>query len=442
MAAVTDWNFHIARGLDLEIPGVPVLPDGPLARLDVESVARTGIDDVGLKPDLAVEVGDKVRAGDVLWRKRACPDMHFTAPASGVVTAINRGHKRKLVSVQIARENSAARTFQPPNVRDPDTVRPWLLETGLWTAIKTRPFGRIPDPRAEPLAVFVTAMDADPSSPDPAFVIDAYEEFFMAGLRVLTGALAHDKVIVCARPNLKTGPMPGNVRRADFSGAHAAALPGTHIHALCPVGWHGGGVGMDGHVWQVGYQDVIAMGHAALSGTLWQERVVALAGPLMETPRVVLAPCGARVSELVKGTLRPGPVRLIAGSAISGRAAYGAQDFLGPAHHLVTALKENAQAREGGTAMGGHPGAILPVPEVERAWPFDIPATPLMRALAVGDGETVRALGGLALVEEDVAALSFACPSKTEYGVLLRKVLDDVFKAEGFAAGEGDHEGP
>ena len=64
----------------------------------------------------------------------------------------------------------------------------------------------------------------------------------------------------------------------------------------------------------------------------------------------------------------------------------------------------------------------------ERVMPMDLMATFLLRALIVGDAEQAVALGALELDEEDLALCTFVCPGKTEYGPLLRRLLDRVEK--------------
>jgi len=356
--------------------------------------------------------------------------MGFRAPVSGVVADVHRGAARQLISVVIKRDGAAAKTFSGPG-DDPAETRAWLLETGLWTALRARPYGTVPHPKGNPVALFVTATETSPLAPSPADVAALYEDAFGEGLRTLS-QLVSVPVVLCTSPGADFLGVPDRIRRADFSGSHAAALAGTHIDRIAPVGWRsaGPGNGLDGEAWRVGYQDVIAIGHARLTGQLWGERVVALAGPRVAHPRLLRVGVGARVSDVAAGELSAGPVRLIAGNALSGRAAFGPQDYLAAHHTQVTALAENLPADQGGTALGGRPGAVLPTPDLDRAWPFDIPVVALLRALSVGDGETFKALGGLALIEEDVAALTFACPSKSEYGVLLRRLLDRLRKEE------------
>jgi Na+-transporting NADH:ubiquinone oxidoreductase subunit A len=49
-----------------------------------------------------------------------------------------------------------------------------------------------------------------------------------------------------------------------------------------------------------------------------------------------------------------------------------------------------------------------------------------MRALQIGDAERARELGALELLEDDLAPLSRACVSRSDYGILLRRVLDQL----------------
>ncbi len=57
--------IKIKRGLDIPIQGAPrqVIEDAPASR----AVALVGFDYVGMKPTMAVSVGDRVRLGELLF---------------------------------------------------------------------------------------------------------------------------------------------------------------------------------------------------------------------------------------------------------------------------------------------------------------------------------------------------------------------------------------
>jgi Na+-transporting NADH:ubiquinone oxidoreductase subunit A len=295
------------------------------------------------------------------------------------------------------------------------------LKFGLWPAFRTRPFGRIPDPGAVPDSIFVTAMDTNPLSADAAVVLESNAEPFRSGLDGLT-MLTNGPVFVCQSP----GPALADeskerIRCVRFDGPHPAGLPGTHIHRLAPVG--GGRV-----VWHIGYQDVIAIGYLLATGRLWTERVVALAGPGVRDPRLVRTRIGASLDDLTEGELGDGNFRIVSGSALSGRVA----GFLGRYHtqvSVLTAVGETARLPILSRLLGnGHnpPAPLIPLAAFERAMALDIYPVPLLRALSVGDAETAERLGCLELIEEDLALLSYVCASKTDYGALLRALLDDL----------------
>ena len=69
---------------------------------------------------------------------------------------------------------------------------------------------------------------------------------------------------------------------------------------------------------------------------------------------------------------------------------------------------------------------MVPIGMYERVMPMDIMPTFLLRALLVNDIEGAQQLGCLELDEEDLALCTFVCPSKAEYGPLLRGVLTSI----------------
>ena len=233
-----------------------------------------GADYPGLKPALKVDIGDRVALGQTLFEDKQSPGVRFAAPAGGTVSAIHRGARRSLVSVVISVDASiapiefaaAARARARP---DAESVRELLLEAGLWPALRTRPFARVPSPTDRPAAIFVTATDTRPHAIAPAGVIAARAEDFDCGLQLLA-ALGH-KLFVCVAEGHRVAAPPG-ADVVEFAGPHPSGNAGWHIHRLLPVSLHRS-------VWTIGYQDVIALGRLAATGVLDVERVVALGGP-------------------------------------------------------------------------------------------------------------------------------------------------------------------
>jgi Na+-transporting NADH:ubiquinone oxidoreductase subunit A len=439
-----------SRGLDLPLAGAP---SGTVeaARM-VSSVAVLGPDFPGLKPALKVEVGDRVALGQVLFEDKQHPGVRYTAPAGGTVTAIHRGERRALISLVLAVDDAAAQvpfaSFKGPGqARDAESVRALLLETGLWTALRTRPFGRVASPQARPAALFVTATDTRPHAVPPAAVIAERAAQFHAGLEALVTQAP--KVYACVAEGQHIDAPPG-VEVVEFAGPHPSGNAGWHVHQLLPVGLHRS-------VWTIGYQDVIAIGCLVTTGRLDVERVVALGGPGVRKPRLLRTRLGASLDELLEGELLPGHQRVISGSVLDGRARTSEADaFLGR-HHLQIAVLPEGGEREmfgyiapgtekfsvTGTVLGafrrahrfafstttnGSPRAMVPIGSYERVMPFDMLPTFLLRALIIRDDQRAAELGALELDEDDIALCTYVCPGKTEYGPLLRAALDRIEK--------------
>ncbi|NIC35675.1 Na(+)-translocating NADH-quinone reductase subunit A [Halomonas desiderata] len=446
--------IEVKKGLDLPIMGTPE-PRIEDARA-VRHVAILGTDYVGMKPTMEVREGDKVKLGQLLFTDKKNEGVRFTAPAAGEVIAINRGEKRKLLSVVIKIDESEEAVEFTAHGRnaleglDRQVVVDQLVESGLWTALRTRPFSRTPAIDGVPVDIFVTAIDTHPLSPNPADIINEQPEAFEDGLKVLA-RLTNGKVYLCTAPN---APIPGGdvkgVQVETFAGPHPAGLVGTHIHYLSPVALHK-------KVWHIGYQDVIAFGKLFAEGRIETSRVVAVGGPRAEKPRLLRTRIGASTEELLAGEiLQPESTRVISGSVFSGFTAEGGLRYLGRFHNQVTLLEEgNKRAFMGwlspgvnrhsvlgiylskfkglsnyapNTSTNGSERAMVPVGVYEEVMPLDILPTQLLRSLIVGDIEVAMQLGCLELDEEDLALCTYVCPGKYEYGPILRDNLTMIEK--------------
>ena len=436
------------KGLDVPIDGIPVpkIGDGP----KVSKVAIVGPDFVGMKPTMAVKVGDRVKKGQLLFTDKKSDGIRFTAPGAGEVMSIDRGEQRVFQTLVIKLDSSedeeSFSTYDPASVSRDDLVAV-LNESGLWSAIRTRPFSRTPNIGSKPpAAIFVNAMDTNPLAPFPGMIIGEHESAFRDGLRALT-KLSSGPLYLCVDPHtrINTSDMT-NVVQAQFEGPHPAGLVGTHIHFLCPVG-------AERSVWHCGYQDVIAIGKLLTTGKLWTERTISLGGPSISSPRYLKTRLGACLSELTAKEI-PGNAdgtRIVSGSVLNGRTRCQVFDYLGRYHIQVCALGEGTKREFLGwqgpgftkfsvkntfaakaipslrfsftTSTEGSPRALVPVGSYESVMPLDIEPTFLLRALLAKDSEHATALGALELDEEDLGLCTFVCPGKSDYGPLLRQLL-------------------
>lgn len=456
--AKIDMAVHtIRKGLDLPLAGAPEQRIEVAAR--PRQVALLGADSPGLRPALAVQPGDRVLRGQLLYGDRRSPGVRYTSPVAGTVQALHRGDRRAFVSMVIDVDATDGADSQvrfdalpAPGLAPADSaaVRALMLEGGLWPAFRTRPYSNVPGADASPAAIFVTAIDTAPHAPDPQVVLAGREADFAGGMAALE-LLAPGPVFLCRAVGSNIAAGPGSRAQVhEFAGPHPAGTAGLHIHLLHPV---------DGtrSVWHIGYQDVAALGHLIATGRLDVERVVSLAGPAVRRPRLLRVHLGAALADLTAGELAAGDLRLLSGSVLDGRVAAGEQQgFLGRHHRQIAALHEGHERELFGwitpqkdkfslwgvvlghfagrrglpltTSTNGGERAMVPIGGYERVMPLDLMPTFLLRALVIGDLQRAEQLGCLELDEEDLALCTFVCPGKTEYGPLLRRVLDQIEK--------------
>ena len=459
----------IEKGLDLPIPGKPIQVlrgTAPCTR-----VAVMADDFPGMKPRMHVEEGDTVKRGQLLFEDRKTEGVLFTAPGAGRVIGIHRGDKRALQSVVIDLSDGERRgepgadefasfssyTGGPLVSLAREAIRDLLVESGLWVALRTRPYSKVPAPDSKAEALFVTAMDTAPHAPDPEVVLEGQMDDFAEGLRLLS-KLVDGPTFLCVGEHSEIGDhAPEGIRVERFAGPHPSGTVGVHIHTLRPVN-------RKRVVWSIGYQDVVAVARLFQTGRLDVSRIVSIAGPVAEDPRLERSRVGARVSELVGSEISRAQarrkdleVRAISGSVLDGKRTHGEVfDFMGRYDRQVSLIEEDREhvfmgwltpGRDEHSVSGiflsklfkpdrfrfttsthGSPRAMVPIGLYEKVMPMDIMPTFLLRALIVGDIERAEQLGVLELDEEDLALCTYVCPGKTDYGPILRKNLETIEK--------------
>ena len=313
----------IKKGLDVPVVGAPqqVIHDGNA----IKTVATLGEEFVGMRPTMFVKVEDRVKKGQVLFEDKKNSGVKFTAQTAGVVKEINRGEKRVLQSVVIEVDGDEQETFTSYSADKLSTVAREdvvsnLVNSGLWTALRTRPFSKVPAIDSTPIAIFVSAMDTNPLAADPEVIINEQSEAFKNGLTVLS-RLTEGEVFVSKAPGANI-PVTDTASVNEFAGKHPAGLVGTHMHFLKPVS-------ADKFAWHLGYQDVIAYGKLFTTGELDSTRVIALAGPAAKNARLVRTILGANTADLTADEASDGELRIVSGSVLLGSNAQGVHSYLG-----------------------------------------------------------------------------------------------------------------
>lgn len=443
--------YKIKKGLDLPITGQPeqVIQSSP----QIKTAAILGPDYHGMKPTMKVKVGDQVKIGSPLFIDKKNEGVVHTSPVCGKVTHINRGFKRALESVVIAVSGSdyvQLDKLTPSSLENlGDTkAESFLVESGLWTRVRTRPYSRTPQIGSRPSSIFVNLMDSNPLAPETSVIMKGREEDFKNGLKLLSNLTKN--IYCCSRPDQSSlVPNVAHVKSKTFEGPHPSGLAGTHIHFVDPVG-------KKKTVWTIHYQDVIAIGKTAISGRLANTRVISLAGPQVKKPCLMEVTTGASLEEVTSGRLLEGKNRVISGSVLSGHTASGGLAYLGMFHQQVSVLKEGLEREFLGwqkpgfnkfsvknifasklspgkkfsftTSTEGSVRAMVPIGSYEKVMPLDVEPTFLLRSLMTGDTEQSQELGALELDEEDLGLCTYVCPTKEEYGPLLRDNLTRIEK--------------
>lgn len=434
--------IKISKGLDLPISGKPstIITDKPKN----SSVAVLGNDFVGMKPTMLVKVGDQVKAGDKLFEDKKNTGVFYTSPAGGEVKSINRGEKRKFLSIEIdISNNEEFKTFNKAN--DTNEIKELLILSGLWNAFRTRPFNRTPAIDDTPNALFINCCDTNPLSVDPFEIINNDKDHFDEGLDLISRLFDCD-VHLCYQ-NINFDISNNNINYHCFKGPHPAGLSSTHISKIHPVN-------SSKTVWTINFQDVISLGYLNVNNKIRSHKLVSIGGPGVYEPSLLEVRIGGNIDEITAGKVKPDS-RIVSGSIIYGHTSEGVMNYIGYYDSQISILPDEVneifmnwlmpgfdlhsklnvfissfiKPKEYifNTSIGGGDRAIVPIGSYEEVVPMDILVTQLLKAMVVGDVEMAVDLGMLELVPEDLALCSYVCPSKYDYSSILMDNLNKLY---------------
>jgi Na+-transporting NADH:ubiquinone oxidoreductase subunit A len=481
-------TITIRKGLDIPISGAAELTLTDARSITTYAVKPT--DFVGLTPRLTVEESDTVCVGDALFVDKHDERIRFTSPVCGQVKAIVRGEKRKLLEVVVEADFKSAGSTgsdckSSPAPQKPQTaeeIKATMLQCGLWTKMRQRPFDTVANPDDQPKAIFVSAFSSAPLAPDYDFALQGKEELIKKGLEALT-LLTEGLVHVCFRPgqNLsnvleKGGHMgpPLRVVTHFIKGPHPAGNIGTQIAHIDPI--NKGEV-----VWTMNLQDVAVLGELVTTGVYNPERVIAVAGPNIKNPHYYRVRDGVCMKDITSTQMlncdfpkmesndTAAENRVISGDILSG-TQIASDGFLGAYDNLVSIIPEGNYYDFMGWMMPGFRkfsfsrtflsgfmpkstfkpmGMNLPRFEnlwkfdtnthgdvrplvftgnFERVFPFDIYPTQLIKACIIGDIDLMENLGIYEVEPEDFALCEFIDTSKTDIQAIIREALEKLRK--------------
>ncbi|MBQ5806900.1 MAG: Na(+)-translocating NADH-quinone reductase subunit A [Tidjanibacter sp.] len=444
--------IKLKKGLDIKLVGEAekVVVELPLG----ERYAVSPLGFEGVVPKLLVAEGDKVMAGSALFYDKAHPEVIFSSPVSGTVSAIRRGEKRKLLAIEVAAD--AEQTYKPFNVNlskaSREEVIAALQESGLWPMFVQRPYGIIANAADMPKAIFVSGFDSAPLAPDMNVALKDDLKALQAGFDALKK--------LCQSVNLgleagKQSILEGieGVEKHYFAGAHPAGNVGVQIHHINPI--NKGEV-----VWTVAIQNVAIIGRLFTEGKVNMTKTFAATGSQVVAPQYIKCLVGAQVSDvLLPARIKPqsngSKFRLVEGNVLTGKKV-AAGDSLGYYSSQITVIPEGGELELIGwlaprlhkfsvsrtyfswlmpkkrynlsTGVNGGPRPFVVTGLYEKYLPMDIYPMYLFKAILAGDIEKMENLGIYEIVEEDVALCEFVDPSKMELQALVRDGINLMIK--------------
>lgn len=438
--------IKLRKGLDINLKGK--------ASAEIMSVKEPGFyalcpdDFTGVTPKVVVKEQEYVLAGGPLFIDKNHPEVKFVSPVSGVVTSVERGARRKVLSITVeAAPEQDFQEFGKQNVStmNGEAVKEALLGSGMFAFIKQRPYDVVADPSVAPRAIFVSAFDTNPLAPDFEMALKGEELNFQTGLDALA-KMAKTYLSISVNQKSPALTQAKNVVVTAFDGPHPAGNVGVQINHIAPVN-------KGETVWTIDAQAVIFIGRLFNTGRVDLTRMVAITGSEVKKAAYCKLKVGALLTDVLAGNVNNGKeLRYISGNVLTGKQI-SANGFLGAFHSQVTVIPEGSDVHEmfgwimprfnefstsrsyfswlmgkkeytlDARVKGGERHMIMSN-EYDRVLPMDIMPEYLIKAIIAGDIDRMEQLGIYEVAPEDFALCEFVCSSKMELQRIVRDGLD------------------
>ena len=447
-------DIKIKKGLDIKLVGT--------AEKTVEEAIKSNTivikpeDFHSVTPKLVVKEGSKIKAGETLFFNKDNEAVKFVSPVSGTILEIERGDRRKILSIKI--EADATISYLEHTVIDSNadaaTLKSHLLATGCWSFIKQRPYDVIAKPEVTPRDIFISGFDTAPLAADLDFILKGKEVVLQAAVDALS-KLTNGAVHISLRKN-SDSPLSklNNVIHYNVYGPHPAGNVGTLINKVAPV--NKGEV-----VWTINAQDLIIIGELLLTGKFVAERTIALVGAAIKKPRYFKTIIGAEVATMLydQGVEKDSNNRIISGNVLTGKqiTPKGHLDYYS---NLITVIPEGndyeffgwnkpvfnkisasraltfswltpSKEYDLNTNTNGEHRAFVVTGSYEEVFPLDIYPLQILKACKYQDLDEMEALGMYEVAPEDFALTEFICVSKQPHQKIIREGLDLLLKEIG-----------
>jgi len=446
-------DIRIKKGLDIKLKG------------ESEKVTKNAIssnvytlrpeDFHSIIPKLSIKVGAKLKAGEAVLFNKANEEMKFSSPVSGEVIDIIRGEKRKILAVKIQADKEQQffdfRTKDPKTMKA-DAIKSHLLAAGCWPFIMQRPYAVIANPKKTPKAIFVSGYASSPLAADYDYVLAGKEKELQAAVTALSKLTSGEVHVSVGKKS--NSPLSGlsDITLHKVSGPHPSGNVGIQIAQIDPI--NKGEV-----VWTVAPQDLVIIGELLLTGKFNAERIIALAGSFVTSPKYYKTKIGSSISSIVDGKLNEGNSRIISGNVLTG-TTQNLKGVLGYYNNMVTVIPEGDDYEFFGwtipvfnkistsraltfswlfpnkkfdlnTNTNGEHRAFVVTGNYEEVFPLDIFPMQILKSCMYKDLDEMEQLGMYEVAPEDFALTEFVCVSKQPHQEIIRKGLDLMLKEIG-----------
>ncbi len=433
--------IKLRKGLDVNLKGKASL-ETMLTKVEGQ-FALVPDDFYGMKPKVVVKEGDTVKVGDALFVDKNHPEVKFVSPVSGTVALVERGERRKVMSVRV--DADGKQTAASFTEKDPLKL---LLESGLFGFFRQRPYDVVANPEDKPKAIFVSAFNSMPLAADFEYVLKGQEKEWQAGLSLLA-KIAKVNLGVSKKQKAEALTAAKDCTITVFDGPAPAGNVGVQINHVDPI--NKGEV-----VWTLGAEEVIFIGRLVLTGKVDLTRIVAVAGSEVKAPKYAQVLVGAPLAAVLAGQIDESKsLRIINGNPMVGVKTSKA-GWLAAHATEVTVIPEGDDVYEmlgwiaprfkafstsrsyfswlrpkkteyemDARIKGGERHMIM---SGEYEFPMDIYAGYLVKAIIAGDIDRQEALGIYEVAPEDFAIAEFVDSSKLELQRIVREGLDILRK--------------
>lgn len=448
-------QIKLKKGLDIPMDGRAALTYGSANRPAIYKIVPDQY--AGLTPKLMVKEGETVKVGSPLLHDKQFEDLLVTSPVSGKVVEINRGERRKVMYIGIEADTEMKYETFPVTGKEAN-IKALLLQSGLWTYIKQRPYDCIALPSKEPKAIFISTFDSAPLAPDYTFVMQGKANLIQAGIDALS-QLAPVYVGLDAKKSCAEFAGLKNCTKYSVAGPHPAGNVGVQINHVAPIA-------KGETVFTVNIQDVARIGKFFLKGIVDQERVIALTGDMAYDPQYYRMLPGMTMGAFVNcNAHKELAVRYICGNVLSGTQK-DADEIICYRANQITIIAEGTENHEfmgwlmprfndfnathtdpakmldnglwywlfgpkqykWDARMKGGRRAIIVSGEYDKVFPMDIYPEQLIKAMIAGNIDKMEQLGAYEVAPEDFGLCEYICTSKMPLQAIVSEALANLRK--------------